>query len=80
MEIKEAIEFIKNSPPEIKEENGDDFEKFTEANLTILNAIYNGGYTLCKVDEAVEKMKTKYLVSGAGNILECIDILKEACK
>ena len=81
MEIKEAVEFIKNSSAEIK----DDDKKFAEANLTILNAIYNKGYTLCKVNEAVEKMQKLhdiYKVNVQGHSMsvakECIEILKEA--
>ena len=83
MEIKEAVEFIKNSPTEIK----DDDEKFVEANLAILNAIYNKGYMLCKVNEAVgkiQKLYDVYKVNVQGHSMsvakECIEILKEACK
>lgn len=70
MEIKEAVEILKNDG---LEEDGNAGENALE---DIIEAFKNG-YTLCKVDEAVEKMKER----GHSLPVHMVEeILKEACK
>lgn len=92
MEIKEAIEHIKNNVSFV--ENTDNIfrqnakeRKATLALFTIIEAL-NNGYTLCKVDEAKHNMKS-LIKKYADNPIyderieaayECLDILKEACE
>ena len=84
MEIKEAVEILKKcksiymTPIQSK------------ALDLIIEAFWNG-YTLCKVDEAVEKMDDlieiiyaddsgTYKHGHTNGVSGCIDIIKEACK
>ena len=93
MEIKEAVEQIRKiarvENGEISIGKGLDRE-MNELTHYIIVAILNG-YTLCKVDEAVEKMDDlieiiyaddsgTYKHGHTNGVSECIDIIKEACK
>lgn len=73
MEIKEAIRITKNAPNE-------KWQDVVRAAETIQEAIKNG-YTLCKVDEAIQKMeevKENYYFQMAMD--KAIDIVKGACE
>ena len=71
MEIKEAIENIKESEKVI-------FREYLKSLDVIADAI-RVGYTLCKVDEAIAKIKQKAWKEDSIEVEDCVDILKEAC-
>jgi len=91
MEIKEAVEIIKNEQLDIFD------GRYDKAFKAVREALRNG-YTLCKVDEAVDGMCDRiagetepycfenhreeewYRVGKDEGFAESIEILKEACK
>lgn len=72
MEIKEALEEIRNSKGKTTS------VKRGETILEVCQAICDG-YTLCKVDESIAKIKQKAWKEESIEVEDCIDILKEAC-
>lgn len=78
MQIKEAVEILKNDS---LKECGNSWDYALES---VIDALKNG-YTLCKVDEAVEKIENNrinetFVDSSFYTAGKCIEILKEACK
>lgn len=78
MELKEAIDtWLSYEDSDRYDE--DKVKKVIEARITIREAL-RSGYTLCKVDEAIERMeevKQGYYFKEAMNV--AIGIVKEAC-
>lgn len=88
MEIKEAVEIFRTESQKLLCDGAErDFQAYSKAIYVISNAL-KGGYTLCKVDEAVEKMEKLMQQENEGEMYyyppyyseRCIKILKEACK
>ena len=87
MDIKEVVEQIRKIA---RVENGEILigrgleREMNELTYYIIAAILNG-YTLCKVDEAVEKIENNrinetFVDSSFYTAGKCIEIIKEACK
>ena len=78
MEIKEAVEILKNEQLDIFD------GRYGKAFKVVREALRNG-YTLCKVDEAVERIENNrinetFVDSSFYTAGKCIEIIKEACK
>ena len=85
MEIKEAVRIIKETD-ESEMESLSNAILIEKAETKIMDCIKNG-YTLCKADEAAEKMENakfdsteKFCCAFNDGLSTAIEILKEVCE
>ena len=88
MEIKEAVEIFRTESQKLLCDSTErDFQAYSKAVYVISNALKDG-YTLCKADEALEKIEKLMQQENEGEMYyyppyyseRCIKIFKEACK